>query len=70
MSNTATSLNDIADAFEQFGHDQMASKRFVKTAKGRTECDIRADVWLDAAKMLRDTTIVPEPSILDVPSDH
>lgn len=58
--NTATSLNDIADAFQQFGNDQMAAKRFQRTAKARTECDIRADVWLDAAKMLRDTQIDPE----------
>lgn len=57
MSYTATSLIEIAEAFETFASDQIASKRFQQTAKAKAECEIRANVWNDAAQMLRETTL-------------
>lgn len=42
-----------AQAFEQYASDQVASKRFQTTKKDKAECDLRAGVWIDAARELR-----------------
>nr|BDD44237.1 hypothetical protein 65 [Balneolaceae bacterium] len=57
---TASSLTDIAEAFETFASDQIASKRFQTSKKAQAECEIRASVWRDAADMVRKTTLVYE----------
>lgn len=56
--NTATSLDDIAEAFELFASDQLAMVNRARTKRDRDERKIRADVWNDAAKMLRETELV------------
>jgi hypothetical protein len=55
---TASSLIDIAETFETLASDQLASKRWQSTAKEKRECDIRAEIWRDAAEMLRETQII------------
>ncbi|MFZ5692428.1 MAG: hypothetical protein ACOY5F_14360 [Pseudomonadota bacterium] len=42
-----------AQVFEVYASDQIGSKRFQSTAKAKRECDIRAEVWNDAASELR-----------------
>lgn len=42
-----------AKVFETYASDQIASKRFQRSAKAKRECDIRAEVWNDAAAELR-----------------
>jgi hypothetical protein len=56
---TAAGLTEIADHFDTLASDQTAAKRWQQTQKSKRECDIRAEVWRDAAEMLRSTTIVP-----------
>lgn len=55
--NTARDLSDIADTFDMFASDQIASKRWQTTQRERRECDIRADVWRDAANILRNVVL-------------
>lgn len=55
---TANSLVDIAEYFEMLASDQLASKRWQSTKRAKDECDIRAQVWSDAAATLRETEIV------------
>ena len=55
---TATSLEDIAYAFDVFASDQIACQRFQTTQKGKRECKIRAEIWKDAAEILRQTKLV------------
>lgn len=57
IAYTASGLADIADAFDLYASDQLAARRWQSTAKGKRECEIRADVWKDAAEILRATTI-------------
>lgn len=56
---TASSLADIAAHFEDLAADQIGMKRFQTTTRNKRECEIRAEVWRDAASILRDTEIVP-----------
>jgi hypothetical protein len=46
-------LEEIASYFDVLASDQVASKRWQSTKRDKTECDIRADVWKDAAEILR-----------------
>jgi hypothetical protein len=55
---TASGLTEIANHFETLASDQLSSKRWQSTAKAKHECDIRAEIWRDAAEMLRKTQIV------------
>lgn len=43
-----------AEAFEVYASDQIASKRWQTTAQEKRDCDIRAGIWADAAKELRE----------------
>lgn len=55
---TAKDLSEVADAFEMFASDSRAMiGRFSKTAKDRREHEIRAQVWTEAAEMLRNCTL-------------
>ena len=56
---TAASLAKIAEAFETFASDQIGCIRFQPTKKAKDECRIRADVWNDAANMLRKLKLTP-----------
>lgn len=61
---TASSLADIADAFDMYASDQLAMNpphRNYGTKKEQNERRVRAQTWTDAANMLRQTTIVSEP---------
>ncbi|WNV09990.1 hypothetical protein [Tardiphaga sp. 709] len=42
-----------AEVFETYASDQIASKRFQSTKRGKDACDIRAEIWSDAASELR-----------------
>ena len=59
---TASSLEDVANYFETLGSDQIASMRWRKTKRGQDECKVRANVWKDAASILRNTTITGDAS--------
>jgi hypothetical protein len=57
----AASLEDLASGFEMFASDQRACMgRISKTQRAKRDCAIRAEVWEDAAKILRNTTILPD----------
>lgn len=57
----AKSLVDIAECFEMFASDQRACMgRISKTKTAKRDCAIRAEVWEDAAKILRNTTLKPK----------
>lgn len=55
---TASSLAEIAEAFETFASDQIGCIRMQSTKKAKDECRVRADVWNDAASMLRNVNLV------------
>ena len=59
---SAASLAEIADYFETLASDQIGSKRFQSTKRGKDECDARAAVWREAAEILRATDIAPAPA--------
>jgi hypothetical protein len=54
---TASSLADIAARFEALASDQIGMKRFQRTVSNKRECEIRAEVWLSAAEIIRQTEI-------------
>lgn len=55
ITYTADSLTDIAEAFELYASDQIASKRWQTTQRAKRDCEIRAEVWRLAAADLRIT---------------
>ena len=56
---TIQSLDDLATSFETFASDQLASMRWQKSAKRKAECKIKADVWNNAANIIRNTIFIP-----------
>lgn len=42
-----------AEVFETYASDQIASKRMHRQKGRKHECDVRAEIWNDAAKELR-----------------
>lgn len=42
-----------AEVFEVYASDQIACKRFQTTQRGKADCDLRANIWTDAANELR-----------------
>jgi hypothetical protein len=42
-----------AEVFETYASDQIASKRFHSGKRGKEDCDLRAEIWKDAANELR-----------------
>lgn len=57
----AASLSDIADAFETYASDQIASKRWQTTQRAKRDCEVRAEIWRQAASDLRVTEIESAP---------
>lgn len=49
----AAAYISAAETFEVYASDQIASKRFQRTARDKRDCDTRAGIWTDAAKELR-----------------
>lgn len=54
---TARNLGEVADFFDTLASDQLRAIPN-KTAKGKRECEIRAEVYQDAAEILRKTEII------------
>lgn len=48
-----------AEVFDTYAGDQIASKRWARSEKARRECDIRAEIWTDAASELRKAVAAP-----------
>jgi len=46
-------LDEMAYRFEVYASDQIACRRFHATAKAKRDCDIKAEIWRDAASELR-----------------
>ncbi len=56
---TVKSLDEIADYFSTLASDQIACMRWQSTKRAKHECEIKAEVWEDAAMLLRNIKIVP-----------
>lgn len=53
MTTVKQAYEDAANVFEIYADDQIAAKRWQSTAKSKRECEIRAEIWREAAKELR-----------------
>lgn len=56
--DTVSSLDEIAMYFEILASDQIACIRFQVTKKAKAECQLKADIWNEAACILKNTDIV------------
>ncbi len=57
---TISHLKELAEAFDTYADDQIASMRWQSTQKSKRECEIRSAVWRDAANLVRECEIDSE----------
>lgn len=61
MTWKVANLEELAKMFEQFAdNEDHKVKRYLKTVKEKKEAEVKAFIWRDAAKILRDTVIEPK----------
>ena len=49
---------ELADMFDQFANDQIASIRWQSSKAAKNACQLRAEVWKDAATIVRNTVLL------------
>lgn len=55
--SAAQALDEMAQRFETYASDQLASRRWQQSSKDKRDCVLRAEVWGSAAGDLREAAI-------------